>query len=59
MAYGYGSGRWWEDRVIALHDLAGQEVTLHFSAAHVDRRGHPNLKIGFERVAVMALSQGR
>jgi hypothetical protein len=48
------STAWWRDRVVSLADLAGREVTFHLTAQHVDGRGHPQLTIGWQRVAVMA-----
>lgn len=44
---------WWGERVISIADLAGQDVTFHFTAEHLDGRGHPQLTIGFHGVAVM------
>jgi hypothetical protein len=48
------STAWWQDRAISLADLAGREVTFHLTAGHVDGRGHPQLTVGWQRVAVMA-----
>jgi hypothetical protein len=48
------STAWWQDRVVSLADLAGREVTFHLTAEHADGPGHPQLTIGWQRVAVMA-----
>ena len=48
----FAGAPWWQDRVVSLADLAGRKVTFHLSARHVDGRGHPQLSIGFSRVAV-------
>jgi len=47
--------QWWQDRVVTLEDFAGQSISLHLTAAHVDGRGHGRLTIGFDRVAIHSL----
>jgi hypothetical protein len=51
------SGGWWDDRVISIADLAGQEVTFHFTAAHVDgRKQGPMAQGGFDRIGLLSLA---
>jgi len=49
-----GNTGWWGDRLISVADLAGQNVTFHFSAAHKDgRRNEPMAQGGFDHVALL------
>ena len=48
--------QWWEDRVVSVADFAGDAVKLHFTADHIDGRGHPQVAIGFSRVAFFEIA---
>jgi len=51
-----GQAGWWGDRLVSVADLAGQQVTLRFSAKHTDGRADPPLALGgFDRVALLNL----
>jgi hypothetical protein len=53
-----GQGVWWGDRIVSVADLAGQNVTFHFTAAHVDGRNTgPMAQGGFDHVALLSLPQ--
>jgi len=52
-------GGWWDDRIISVADLAGQEVTFHFTAAHVDGRQQGSMaQGGFDHIALLSLASG-
>jgi len=51
-----GPAGWWEDRIVSVADLAGQEVTFHFAAGHIDgREKQPMALGGFDHMALLAL----
>ena len=50
----FGGMQWWRDRVISIADLAGKRVQFHVSASPADGRRHPQLEIGYDRLAVVA-----
>ena len=51
----FGGMQWWRDRLISIADLASKRVQLHLSASPTDARRHPQLEIGYDRFAVVAV----
>jgi hypothetical protein len=55
-----GPSGWWQDRLVSIADLAGKQVTFHFTAAHKDgRKTGPRAIGGVDRLAVLNLAAGR
>ena len=48
-----GGNGWWRDRVISIADLAGKRVRFDVFAGEADGREHPQLQIGYDRVALV------
>ncbi|MHC4445004.1 MAG: alpha-amylase family protein [Planctomycetota bacterium] len=51
--------QWWQDRLLSLANLAGQDLTLHLRAAHLDGQSHPQVTIGFKNVSVIDLKKNK
>ena len=54
-----GASAWWQDRVVAIPELAGQSVEFQFTAAHLESGdvAGPHTKGGFDRVGVASFSR--
>ena len=50
-----GEAGWWGDRIVSVADLAGPEVTFHFTARHMDGRTEQPMGVGgLDHVAVLS-----